>query len=45
MHLVFTGLLRGENPNDKSIANKTSNKEEAVGKTKGVMHHGLHLRK
>jgi hypothetical protein len=40
-----TGPLRGENPNDKSIASKTSNKEEAVDKTKRVVHHGLHLGK
>jgi hypothetical protein len=33
MHSVVTLHLRGENPNDKSIANKTSNKEEAVDKT------------
>jgi hypothetical protein len=36
---------RGEDPNDESIANNTSNTEETVDETKGVVHHGFHIRK
>jgi hypothetical protein len=35
---------RGENPNDKSIANKSSNTEETIKETKGIVHHRVHLR-
>lgn len=35
---------RRENPNNKSIANKSSHTEETIEETKGVMHHGVHLR-
>jgi hypothetical protein len=37
-------LSRSKNPNDKSIAGKSSNKEEAIYEAKRVVHHGIHLR-
>jgi hypothetical protein len=47
MHLKcnLTGTMpsRGEDPNDESIANNTSNTEQTVDETKGVVHHGFHI--